>query len=235
MSDIQWKYAKNPHSGKTVSIDEANKLNKSTKFKHNYRCLDCDSQMTVKKGQIKRHHFSHIGDEERDSCKGEGARHWTVKIETAKYLGSKENGIKGIRISSVNIEKRDYSGLISDIKLSYVINDSKVNILHIEIIDSNPPSERKKHEFKDKMLMFEIKDFSDEKITNKHFLVDFVLQLQDFVSKKKSQIGELSHLKNKCEKIKRNGEQCKNWPIKSTKHCAYHTPNHRVLRGRNYR
>ena len=59
MSDIQWKYAKNPHSGKTVSIDEANKLNKSTKFKHNYRCLDCDSQMTVKKGQIKRHHFSH--------------------------------------------------------------------------------------------------------------------------------------------------------------------------------
>ena len=234
MLDIQWKYAKNPHSGKTVSIDEANKLNKSTKFKPDYRCLDCDSPMITKKGAIKRHHFSHLADEERSSCKGEGARHWTVKIETARYLKSKENVIKGIKIISVNIEKRDHSGLISDIKLSYIIKDSKVNILHIEIVDSNPPNERKIHEFKDKMLIFEIKNFSNEKIADKHFFGDFALQLQDFISNMENQNRELSSLKKKCEKLKRNGERCKNWPIKSTKYCPYHTPGHIVLRRRNF-
>ena len=103
VSDIQWKYAKAPHSGSNVSIEEANKLRTSAKYKPTYKCLDCGRPMDPKKGAKKRHHFAHRSDDERNSCRGEGARHWTAKIHLTDYIKNKKKFDK-FSVSNVSIE-----------------------------------------------------------------------------------------------------------------------------------
>jgi hypothetical protein len=227
MSDIQWKYAKNPHVGSNVSIEKANKLKTSKKYKPAYTCLDCGRSMDPKKGAKKRHHFAHRSDDERNSCKGEGPKHWTAKIHLADYIINKKKFNK-FRVSDVSIESKVSSGLIADLKIAFKSDEGSIGHIYIEIVDSNPPCEQKNIEFEGKMIVFKISDYNDDEINDNYFLPDFVKQFEDFVCQYVK--NQKSSKKPKCLKIKWDGERCKNWPIKNTKHCAYHTKGHRVLK-----
>ena len=220
MSDIQWKYAKNPHSGFVESIEDANKLRTSNRYKPAYICLDCDRPMIPKKGTKKRHHFAHKSDEESDNCKGEGARHWTAKINLSKFLETKKQFEK-FTITNVSVEKRDYSGLIADLKLTIKTQRENSQHVNIEIVDTNPPSERKNAEFAGKMIVFEIKNYGDEEINENYFLPDFVRKLEEFVNN--SFKNRRNSKKSNCISKNRNGEPCKAPPIRGTTHCMFHT------------
>ena len=137
--------------------------------------------MIPKKGTRKRHHFAHKSDEESDNCKGEGARHWTTKINLSRYLEAKKQ-FSNFNVTNVSVEKRDYSGLVADLNLTIKSRRENTQHVNVEIVDTNPPSERKKEEFAGKMIVFEIKNYGDEEINENYFLPDFVRELEQFIN-----------------------------------------------------
>ena len=215
MSDIKWKYAAHPHTGMNISIEDANKQKK-----RDYKCLDCGGAMVPKKGIIRRHHFSHKSDSDRDSCGGEGARHWTAKLSLAAFL-SETKELRGTSIDDVRVEVRDGSGLVPDITVEYRLNHSKNEMrkVHIEIVDLNPPSERKKEEFDGKMIVLTINEMDDDYINEKHFFGEFFGLWLDHQSKPKKRSNS-----KKCSAITKAGNPCKNYPLKNKDLCSYHKP-----------
>ena len=216
MSDIQWKYAKNPHDGGIVSIEEANKLSVSSRYKPSYKCLDCGRPMDPKKGEKKRHHFAHRTDEERNSCRGEGARHWTAKINLEKYIRAKRK-FGHLRVSDVTVEHQTATNLRVDLRILFDLKAKEDNFLYVEVVDKNPPDDRKIRELNEKMLVFKIQRYEDEYIENNHFLPDFDSQLSSFLNKK-------NHGKRKCVALANSGHRCKNYPTKGGQLCQYHRP-----------
>ena len=216
MLDIRWKFAKNPHTGKNVSIEEANRLATGSKFKPAYKCLDCGRPMDPKKGPKKRHHFAHRSDDVRAACQGEGARHWTAKINLEQFI-RKHKKFSKLRVSDVSIERRTPSGLRADLRILFDSKRKEKNVLYVEIVDKNPPDDRKKVEFEGRMVVFEIKKYDDDQIDGNHFLPDFVKELEVFIERKKAK-------REKCSALANSGHKCKNYPIKGEKLCQYHRP-----------
>ena len=182
MSEIQWKYAKNPNSGKIVSIEDANKLKNQA-----YVCLDCGGKMAPKKGPKKRHHFSHYAQEDESKCSGEGAKHWLAKINLKRFIESEKN-IGTSKITNVKMEKKVDSGLIPDLEVNFTVainldvtpdcsanySESISDKVYLEIVDKGPPSEEKIEKFGKRMIKIDITDRSFESIRSNHFLIDFI-------------------------------------------------------------
>ena len=217
MSDITWKFAKHPDTGKIVPIDEANKLNRSAKYRRDYKCLDCGNLMVVRKGEKRQHHFAHKSDSHRESCQGEGGRHWTVKLVVLDFLNQRE--IDGLRFFDSILEKRLRTGLQPDVVARYRRTpQARTKEIYIEIVDKNPPSEQKKKEFGRKLLTFTITDLSDQYIAERYFMSDFGLTLQTHIKRRKPRVKR--HLG--CSAITQTGEKCCAAPIRGTDRCMFH-------------
>jgi hypothetical protein len=123
-------------------------------------CLDCDSRMIVRKGQIKAHHFAHYSGFVPSGCSGEGALHralkmaivdsfntWESKAEDypIEFLCDRCNRVarnsfpKGLEIVS---EKYLSPSLRPDLT---IFNDNFV--MTIEVVVKHPPSESALQEY----------------------------------------------------------------------------------------
>ena len=126
-----------------------------------YTCPECSSDMGVRKGEVKAHHFYHKPTTDNvTACGGEGSRHFRVKSILYSMLNSWKTTHMMPEIQ-IQMEKK-IDSFIPDISVSFGQNQ----ILAIEIVDKNPPSYEKKEEWKDSMLLVEITKWSDEDVSD---------------------------------------------------------------------
>jgi|2_EtaG_2_1085320.scaffolds.fasta_scaffold22429_2 hypothetical protein len=113
-----------------------------------YFCIECKVEMIPKMGEIRQWHFAHknIGE-----CTGESSKHIRVKEYTAKILTHM------LPNSNIGIEKK-VNKYIPDINI-----DKK---FAIEIVNSNHPSQDKLDFFGDKLIIINIKDLTNDDLSD---------------------------------------------------------------------
>ena len=133
MGLVMWDLAKT-HDGRIVWITED--------YNGELCCVECGSQMIAVKGQVKQHHFRHKAE---SNCSGESARHWSKKYQIHEIL-------KGFGVSEV--EKA-----ISIHGIQYIADVRFEGEWAFEVVISNPPSEDKFENLKERLVIF---DFTDD-------------------------------------------------------------------------
>lgn len=103
-------------------------------------CPECDGVMIPVRGRLVQHHFRHSVE---SNCSGESAKHWAKKYEIADAL----EGI-GLVIVEGNIG-------------NYVADVLFEDDWAFEVVFSNPPSEDKLRDLREKLVVF---NFNDDRI-----------------------------------------------------------------------
>lgn len=130
VSYILWDLAKTS-KGQIVWISE--------KYNDELYCVECDGKMIPVKGEIKRHHFRHSVE---SNCSGESARHWSKKYQIhdiAKQFGNSE------------VEK-GVDKYVADILFEQE--------WPFEVVISNPPSDEKFADLKERLVIFDFTDMN---------------------------------------------------------------------------
>lgn len=84
MRDLLYRYAFD-ENGNQICVDEISKGNKGC---HRYSCISCGCEMTVKLGDIRKHHFAHVINK---SCNSETYIHKLSKSILKKRFETSEN------------------------------------------------------------------------------------------------------------------------------------------------
>ena len=131
----------------------------------NYFCVNCNSQMIPKMGDVKIHHFAHKPLEEGNEnfCGGEGFRHLRVKTVVHQMLQSisRHNFAYDLKFILEKSHGQDRPDILVTKKIT---KDESLEVLAIEIVDTHPPSEEKKNRWNNRMLEITITDWTDELI-----------------------------------------------------------------------
>lgn len=145
----------------------------SAKASGRYSCPECGQSMIPKnRGKILQHHFAHkAGDNPDHHCGGEGYRHLRVKMMAHQIL----NGIRRDKFlypMKFEMEKRT-GEYIPDIRVSIEGGE----ILALEIIDTNPPSEEKLAHWGERMFSINIqnKTYWSSDVLSNPFLLSSML------------------------------------------------------------
>ena len=133
MALVLWNLAKTP-DGRIVWINED--------YNGELCCVECGGQMIAVKGEVKQHHFRHTAE---SNCSGESARHWSKKYQIHEIL--ERFGVSEVE-KAISIHGFQY---IADIRFE--------KEWAFEVVISNPPSEDKFENLKERLVIF---DFSDE-------------------------------------------------------------------------
>jgi hypothetical protein len=137
MALVLWNLAKTP-DGRIVWINED--------YNGELCCVECGGQMIAVKGEVKQHHFRHTAE---SNCSGESARHWSKKYQIHEILE---------RFGVSEVEKG-----ISIYGLQYIADVRFEREWAFEVVTSNPPSEDKFENLKERLVIF---DFRDENWEN---------------------------------------------------------------------
>lgn len=126
-----------------VTWDVAVKKDGSRVWIHEYSgedvcCPECDGKMIAVRGEIVQHHYRHDSE---SNCSGESAKHWSKKYEIADALDG-----------------------LGEVKVEGKIRNFVADVLFerkwaFEVVFSNPPSDDKMIELREKMIIF---NFNDE-------------------------------------------------------------------------
>jgi hypothetical protein len=130
----------------------------SDEFNEQLYCMECNGMMIPVRGEIKQHHFRHTVEE---NCSGESAQHWSKKYKIHQISE---------KIGHSEMEKA-VGKYIADIRFE--------NKWAYEVVITNPPSDEKMIDLKDRLIIF---DFSDENWENDiymrlHSLEELVSQI----------------------------------------------------------
>ena len=102
-------------------------------------CPECKSEMIPVRGEIVQHHYRHKADSD---CPGESAKHWSKKYEIADALS--------------HFGKVEVEGRIGDYIADVLFEDTWA----FEVVYSNPPSDEKMNDLREKLIIFNFNDDS---------------------------------------------------------------------------
>jgi hypothetical protein len=131
-NEVLWDIAKNS-SGDVIRI--------SNDSPGPFSCLECGHEMFPIRGEELQHHFRHSSESD---CSGESAKHWMKKYEIHDILReigeSSVEGAIGKYYADVQFE-REWA---------------------FEVVYSNPPSEEKMRDLKDRLIIFNFNDWNQD-------------------------------------------------------------------------
>ena len=154
MSYVLWDLAKNSEGSIYWISDE---------FDEQLYCLECNGKMIAVKGEVKQHHFRHSVE---SNCSGESARHSSNKYQIHDIL--KKHGVSEVEKS------------ISKHGFQYIADILFEREWAFEVVISNPPSDDKFQNLKDRLVIFDFSDddwWGDEVLQNGESLDSLVEQI----------------------------------------------------------